>query len=394
VSAGARSPFDAITADALRRTGGLKWTAFPGSIGAFVAEMDFGTAAPVTAALHEAVDAGQVGYLPERISRDMSEATAAWQSEHYGWEVPAEWVHPIADVMAAAIAAADFFSPPGSAIIVPTPAYMPFLMFPAVLGRPLIQVPLPEVDGRYTLDLEAIERAFGDGGGILLLTNPFNPVGRVFERDELVALAEVVERCGGRVFSDEIHAPLVYGPHRHVPYASVSPAAAAHTVTGTSASKAWNLPGLKCAQLIVSNPGDQETWLRVGRFAEHGASTLGVLANTAAYRKGEPWLGEVLDYLDGSRHALGELLAEHAPGLRYRAPEGTYIAWLDARDFGAAAEADALRETSGVALTDGTACGAPGFLRLVFATPRPVLEDAVRRIGAALRGSGSAAGTR
>lgn len=379
------SGFDDITVEQLRRGGGLKWTAFPGTIGAFVAEMDFGVPPAVARALHEGIHAAQVGYLPQALSREMSAATAEWQRKRYGWDVPAEFVHPVADVLAALIATVDHYTAPGSAIIVPTPAYMPFLMAPEMTGRPLIPVPMPQEDGHYTLDLDAIQRAFEAGGELFVLTNPYNPVGRSFTRKELTALAEVVDRCGGRVFADEIHAPIVYGAHRHVPYASVSATAAAHTVTGTSASKAWNLPGLKCAQLIVSNDADEATWQRVGRFAEHGASTLGVLANTAAYREGGPWLAQVVTYLGENRRALADLLGRHAPGLRYRIPEGTYIAWLEARDYGAAATADALRENAGVALTDGAACGAPGYLRLVFATPRPILEQAVRRIGTALR---------
>ncbi|BDZ44912.1 MalY/PatB family protein [Naasia aerilata] len=379
--------FDAIGIERLREIGGLKWSAFPGTIGAFVAEMDFGVAPAIADALHRTVDDGLLGYLPESLARDLGQATADWQRDSYGWDVSADRVHLLPDVVAGLTAAIQHFSPPDSPVILPTPAYMPFLRVPETLGRRTIEVPLIEEDGRYRLDLDGIEAAFAAGGGLLILCNPYNPVGRVFTREELTALSAVVHRNGGRVFSDEIHSPIVYPGAVHVPYASVTPEAASHTATATSASKAWNLPGLKCAQLILTADADQEVWERVGFWFEHGASNLGVVANTAAYREGREWLQAVTEYDDANRHALAELLGDALPGIRYTPPEGTYIAWLDARGLGlGASPADFFREEAGVTMTDGIACGAPGagFLRLVFATPRPILEQAVTRMAAAV----------
>jgi cystathionine beta-lyase len=188
------------------------------------------------------------------------------------------------------------------------------------------------------------------------------------------------------VFSDEIHAPLVFPGHRHVPYASLSPLTAAHTLTATSASKAWNLPGLKCAQVVLSNDADRETWSRMGLLAEHGAAVLGVLANTAAYSAGGPWLAGVLAYLDGNRRLLASLVAEQLPGVGYTPPEGTYLGWLDFRASGPAEPAPYFLEKAGVAMTDGALCGEAGrgFGRLNFALPRPLLRQAVERIAAAM----------
>jgi cystathionine beta-lyase len=378
--------FDGITVERLRELGGLKWTAFPGAIGAFVAEADYGVAPPIARALHDAVDRGLFGYRPEWLGRRLAEATAEWQLSTYGWEVPPDRIHPLADVVAGLDAAISFFSAPGSPVILPTPAYMPFLTVPGTLGRKTFEVPLLDDDGRYRLDLDGIDRAFRAGAGLLILCNPYNPVGRVFTRPELEDLSEVVARNGGRVFSDEIHAPFVYPEATHIPYASVSPEAAAHTVTATSASKAWNLPGLKCAQLLLSNETDEDTWRGHGFRLEHGASNLGAVANIAAYREGREWLADALAYTDENRRALARLIAHSLPGIRYREPEGTYIAWLDARGLGLDDPAEYFREQAGVAMTDGAACGAPGagFLRLVFATPRPILEDAISRMAAAL----------
>lgn len=381
------SRFDAIDVDQLRRIGGLKWSMFPDAVGAFVAEMDFGVAPGISRALHSAVDQGLFGYLPSAVSDEMSAATADWMRDAYGWSVPASDVHPIADVIHALDLAMQHFSRPGAPVIVPTPAYMPFLSVPPAAGREVIQVPMSVTDGRYTLDLDGIDAAFRAGGNLLVLCNPYNPVGRVFTRDELVAVSEVVERHGGRVFADEIHAPLVYAPAAHIPYASISDTAAAHTVTATSASKAWNLPGLKTAQITLTNDGDREIWERIGMMASHGASNLGVIANTAAYRDDRGWLADVVQYLDGNRRFLGEALAAQIPEIAYRAPDGTYIGWLDARALELSTPpAEFFREKAGVALTDGSATGAAGvgFMRFVFATSRPIIEQAVDRMAGAL----------
>ena len=379
--------FDARTADDLRALGSVKWSRYPAAIGAFVAEMDFGMAPPIAAALHEAVDAGRSGYLPSALSEGLQTATADWAAEHYGWPIAPAQVQPIADVLTGLDLVLRRFSDPGRPVIVPTPAYMPFLTLQQATGREVIEVPSPDVDGRYELDLDGIDRAFQAGADVLVLCNPWNPVGRVLSRDELLAVADVVDRHGGRVFSDEIHAPVTFGGSPHVPYASVSDVAAAHTITATSASKAFNLPGLKCAQLILSNDEDAARYEEVAGFVAHGASTFGVIANIAAYRQGRHWLDELTGHLDGNRRALGALVAEHLPGVGYRMPEGTYIAWLDARGIDLGAKpADAVLARTGVALTDGSACGAAGagFLRLIFATPRPILIDASERMGAGL----------
>jgi len=330
----------------------------------------------------------RLGYLSEPAAEDMARACAGWQRRRYGWDVPPAWVTPVADVLAALQAVLELYTPPGSPVVLPTPAYMPFLELPGRLGRPLLQVPMVERDGRLTHDLDGIAAAFAAGGRLLVHVNPHNPLGRVFTAEEQLALADVVDRAGARVFADEIHAPLVHPGAVHRPYASLSPVTAAHTVTGTSTSKAWNVPGLKTAQLIFSNEADAATWSEGGLLYVHGAATPGVLAATAAYDEGEPWLSEVLHYLDGNRRALAGLLAEHLPGVVHRPPEGTYLAWLDCRALGLGGSAGGFfLERAGVALVDGPECGAPGagHVRLNFATPRAVLTAIVERMAAAVR---------
>jgi cystathionine beta-lyase len=265
---------------------------------------------------------------------------------------------------------------------------MPFLTVPPRLGRQIIQVPMAADNGRYVLDLDGIGAAFRQGGHLLILCNPCNPVGRVYARDELAAVAEVVDANGGRVFADEIHAPLIYPGGTHIPYVSVSAQAAAHAITATAASKGWNLPGLKCAQLILSNDADAAVWAEEGFMFEHGASTPGVWATTAAYREGGAWLADVVGYLDGSRRLLADQLARQLSEVRYQPPEGTYLAWLDCRGLGLGdGAAEFFTARARVLLTDGAACGEAGrgHVRLNFATPRPILAEIVRRMAEAVR---------
>lgn len=386
--------FDAISPERLREVGSVKWSTFPDAVGAFVAEMDYGTAPEVSAALHETIERGLFGYLPDAVAQRMSEASARWHADAYGWQVDPARIRPLSDVLSGLDAVIEHFSAPGSPVILPTPAYMPFLKRPVIKGREIIEVPLVLEGGRYVYDLDALDAAFARGGQLLILCNPHNPVGRVLEREELLAISEVVERHGGRVFSDEIHAPLVFEGHQHVPYASVSEAAAEHTVTATSASKAWNLPGLKCAQLVLSNESDVATWRKVGQVYESVASTPGAVAAAAALDHGRDWLAGVLAYLDGNRHLLAELAAEHLLGAVVHVPEGTYLSLIDFRPMLGADGAPLLGEhpaqhflkRAQVAMTDGALCGqaARGTARFNLGMPRPVLRRAVEAMGAAL----------
>jgi cysteine-S-conjugate beta-lyase len=385
-------PFDALTADAMRAGGSWKWSTpgvdahGRGLIGAFVAEMDFPPAPAVAEAVRASAEANHFGYLADSWVADMATACAAFWADRFGWAPDPERIRPIPDVLTGLTATIRHFTPPGSPIVVPTPAYMPFLRVPGMLDRELVRVPMAHDQRGWALDLDALDRAIAASGAkLLVLVDPHNPTGRVLTADELAGVTAVVERHGARVFADEIHAPLTFGGRVHRPYAASSAAAAAHTVTATSASKAWNLPGLKCGQLILGNDDDAAHWTEVGYLAEHGTATPGVLASTAAYAHGRDWLDDVLAYLEGNRALLA---AADLPGIGVTVPEGTYLAWLDATALGLdeAPSAFFTRE-AGVVMTDGAACGSPGGMRLNLAMARPVLADALERLSAALAGT-------
>lgn len=379
-------PYDHISEADLIAKGSLKWTHFPGTLPAFVAEMDFPLAPAISDALAEAARREQYGYLPKPVSRDMREATKDFVQKNYRWDVPAERIYPTGDVLAAYEVVIRRLVTPGTPIIVPTPAYMPFLTLTTQLDHPVIEVPMLNLEAvRPTLDLDTIGLHLQGDAELVVLCNPHNPLGLVHTEAELRALADVVETHGGLVFSDEIHAPLVFGDKSHTPYATIGDDAAAHSITATSASKAWNLPGLKCAQLIVTADRHQEILKPLEFTVSHSASTPGVLATTAAYRDGGSWLAELKDYLQGNLEMIGQFQGEHLPGGNYRMPEGTYIAWLDARSVNIGDSpnvAEYFREHAKVSLTDGATCGEAGVghLRLIAATPTPILERILQQL--------------
>lgn len=373
------SPFDAVSVDVLRRRRTVKWTLYgPDVLAAWVAEMDFAVAPAIRTALLDAVDREDFGYVPADLS-ELTTACTGFFAEAYGWAVPTTRVFPVADVLSAMAAALDVFCPAGCGVVVLTPAYSPFFEVVALGGRRAIEVPLVPDGGRPTLDLERIDDALGDGAGAVLLCNPHNPTGRVFGADELEALAEIVDRHGGRVVADEVHAPLVYPGHRHVPYATVTEAAADHTVTVTSASKAWNLAGLKCAQVVLTNHADASAWRALPLFRVPGPTPLGIAASTAAYRDGGPWLADLVAHLDGNRRRLGELLADGLPDVVYREPEATFLTWLDCSALGLEDPARFFLDHARVALGDGPPFGRgyDAFVRLNIATSSALLDQIV-----------------
>ena len=346
----------------------------------------FRVAPPIRAALIEAIEREDFGYTPADTT-ELSQACADFMASAYGWAVSPARIFPVIDVLAGITGALDLFVPPGSDVIVPTPTYPPFFEIVELTGRRVIQVPLVDDDGLPTLDLAAVATAFSSGARSLLLSNPQNPTGRVFTNGELAHLAEVVDRHGGRVIVDEVHAPLVYPGHRHVPYARVSEAAAEHAVTVTSASKAWNIAGLKCAQVIVSNHSDAASWRALPVFGVAGATPLGMAASIAAYRSGGPWLRDLVTYLDDNRRLLGELLAAEIPEVMYRAPEGTYLAWLDCAALELDDPAAFFLHHARVALNDGPAFGSgyAHYVRLNFGTSQKLLERIVSAMAVAVR---------
>ena len=368
----------------------MKWDVGPDVIGAWVAEMDLGTAPSVTAALERAVRDHAFGYAPRAWGEALRSSTARFQHESYGWQVQADEVSVLPGVLSALRAVIAHHTPAGSAVIVPTPAYMPFLTIPGDLGREHVEVPAlgGGADGtRWALDLERIEAAMVAGAGLLVLCHPWNPVGRVLTPEELDAVAALSSRYGVSVFADEIHAPLVLDPAlSHVPYASRPATDPDLTFTATAASKAWSIPGLKCAQLITSG-GARRRWeaCAVSRHLAEDAAGIGMLATVAAYDEGREWLDAVCRYIHATAGEVTRVLTEAGVGVTR--PQATYLSWLDMSGTAAARRPGrVLRERARVALSDGADFGRgfESFVRLNLAAPRPLALEAASRIAGAL----------
>ncbi len=367
-------PFD-LPDDALRAAWSVKWTFPPaGVLPAWVAEMDARPCPPVLDAVRAAVERGTFGY-PPLAATGVPEALATWGAEHYGWDVAPERVVVCGDVMAGVRFALETLCEPAP-VVVPVPSYPPLLHVVPLTGRQVVTVPV--VDAARRLNVGAVEAAFAAGARTLLLSSPHNPVGRAWARDELEALRDAALRHGARVISDEIHAPLVLPGARHVPYAAIE-GTAEHVTTVTSASKAWNTPGLKCAQIVTGTDADTKALAAAPHVANHGVSPLGLVATVAAYTAGGPWLERVLAGLAERRDQLAALLAERLPAVTWVPPEATYLGWLDLGGVDLPDPAAAALAEGRVMLSRGPDYG-PGlerFARIVFATSAERLERIV-----------------
>jgi cystathionine beta-lyase len=293
----------------------------------------------------------------------------------------------VPDVMRGAVEVLKLVTGPGDAVVVNPPVYPPFYLFVEHMGRRVVEAPLTEGHRLDPASLAAAFRSATTGGrrAAYLLCSPHNPTGTVHTGAELDAVVELATRYGVRVVTDEIHAPITYPDAMHLPYLSRPGSGDAFTLF--SASKAWNLAGLKAAVAVAGLDAVADL-ARIPEEVSHGPSHLGVLAQTAALVEGSAWLDRVLAGLDENRRLLGELLAEHLPAIRYHRPQGTYLAWLDCRALNLPADpAEVFLERGRVALMSGPSFGGggAGHVRLNLATSPELLTEAVRRMAAALR---------
>ncbi|SBT37397.1 MalY/PatB family protein [Micromonospora auratinigra] len=404
--AGTENPLTALTLGQLRQRSSVKWRLHPADVlPLWVAEMDVPLAAPVADTLRRAVDLGDTGYAH---GTAYAEALGEFAARRWGWtDFRVDRTTVVPDVMLGIVELLRLVTDPGDAVVVCSPVYPPFYAFVTHADRQVVEAPL---GSDLRLDPAALEEAFRRARALgprpaLLLCNPHNPTGVVHRREELETVAALADRHGVRVVSDEIHAPLALPGARFTPYLTVAGAGNGFAVT--SASKAWNLAGLKAA-LAIAGPDAAADLDRMPEEVSHGPSHLGVLAHTAAFRAGEPWLDALLDGLDANRALLGDLLARHLPAVTYHRPEGTYLAWLDCTRLGVATEPPAggpgvasdlagparmFLDDARVALSSGHVFGSggTGFVRLNFATSPEILTEAVTRMGRAAQQVGGGA---
>ncbi len=379
-------PFDDVSLELLRMRRSAKWTKYdPDVLPAWVAELDFALALPVREVLQTALARDDTGYAD--VGR-LGDAFAGFAASRFGWQVDPERVRLVADIMSAVTELLRFIVGPDGRVVINPPVYPPFFLASREIGCSIVEVPLVEADADWRLDLDGLEQAFAAGARAYLLCNPHNPTGTVFPRDQLEAVAELASAHGVLVIADEVHAPMTMAGADHVPFLSIGDEAAECGLSLVSASKAWNLAGLKCAQIVTTSDAMHER-LRNGLPAHLGvhAGHFGVLANIAAYEHGGEWLDALVRHLERNRAAISALLAEHLPDVGYTPPQAGYLAWLDCRALGLGDDpAEVFLERGRVALTPGPPFGEQGrgFARLNFGTSSALLEEAVRRMAAAV----------
>lgn len=376
-----------LTEEQARRTLALKWgQAPPDVLPAWVAEMDYALAPPVHRAVQRAVQDGVTGYAAPGSS--VARALAGFAGRRWGWPVDPSHVVLVGDVMAGIALALDVLCDPGP-VVVPTPAYMPFLDVAQLTGRERWDLPLDPDDPHATIDLDRLDHLLAAGARTVLLSQPHNPWGRAFTQAELEALRDVVLRHGARVVSDEIHGPLVLDGARHVPYLSLD-GTADHAVTVLSASKAFNTPGLKCAQVVAPGRDEARALGSVPLVRNSGMSPLGAVAARAAYDEGEEWLDALRRRLCEQRDLFAALVADELPHARLRRQEATYLAWVDARRYGLADPAGEALRTGRVWVNAGPTFGpgGEGHVRVNLATSPDRLREVVRRLAHAWTATG------
>ncbi|MFL5983091.1 MAG: MalY/PatB family protein [Gaiellaceae bacterium] len=366
---------ETVPLDELRLRRSEKWHKYPDDVlPSHIAEMDFAVARPIEEVLVATVRAGDLGYA-HAISSGLPEAFASFAERRWGWAPDPKSVVAVPDVMVGVAELLRVLTPEDAGVVINPPVYPPFFSIVAETGRHVVEVPL--VDGRLPLD--GMRDALRDGANAVLLCNPQNPTGNAWGADDVRAVGELAAEHDALFLSDEIHAPLTMPGVTHVPAAMV----ADNAIILTSATKAWNLAGLKCG-LAVGDPG---VLARLPQPIHDRVGHLGILASVAAFADGEEWLDELRAYLAETRRILPGLLDQHAPGVRVAPAQATFLAWLDFRETALGDDpAAAVLDRGRLSLLPGTDFGSvgAGFARLNIGTSHELVEESVRRIGRAL----------
>lgn len=372
--------------DRLRSQTCIKWSHFDDDVlPAWVADMDLAPALSVIHAVSALAQRGDFGYNFAAAAQ-LADVFSAWEEKRHGWRPDPARVRMFCDVMQAVETALWLHTEPGDGVVLFTPVYHPF--YPAVTstGRRVIDCPL-DPNG-WRLDPERLSAAIDSTTRAILFCNPHNPTGRVFDAEELAAVADVAIRHDLLVISDEIWGDLVHEGARHVPIASLGDEIAGRTVTVSAASKAFNIAGLHCAVAHIGHAGVREALGKLPRHLLGAVGSPGAEATLAAWTRGEPWLGDVMAHLARQRDHLMTRLAAELPAVRVQAPEATYLAWLDFTDMGLGDNpAEQILERGRVALSAGRDFGeaGTGFARLNFATSRAILDEIIDRVVIAAR---------
>ena len=350
----------------------------------WIADMDFRTDPVVKQALQERLDRDVMGYTstPEEFFK----AVRAWEGKQHGWDIPREWVGYAPGVITAINQAYLTFTRPGDKIIVQPPVYDHFRMYAERLGREVVDNPLLFENGRYRMDFEGLEHLFDEKTKLLVLCNPHNPCGILWDRETLKTLAGICERHDVLVISDEIHADLALYGKTHIPFCSVSDAAARIGLIFGGPTKAFNLAGISgTAFCVIPDKEKREKYLGTLRAAKLNEASITTLVSTiAAYTSESGWLPALKEYLQGNIGCVMDFFRENPMGISPIRPEASFLVWLDCRALGLPQEQlmEQFRDKAGVYLSNGAAYGqgGEGFVRLNIGCPRSVLMAALEGI--------------
>jgi cystathionine beta-lyase len=388
-----RFDFDAV----LQRTDtdSVKWARYAGSPGPvsrdiiplWVADMDFAAPPAVITALRQRIDHGVFGYNQPTASQ--VDAVVAYLHRKFDWTIDPEWIVWLPGLVSGLNVACRAVGAEGDAVFTATPIYPPFLSAPKYSGRRVASTPLVRDSAGWLWDFPAVDAVLKTSRAkLFLLCHPHNPTGRVWNEDELWQIALLAEKHDLVVCSDEIHNGLILSPSRkHRLFATLGPELAARSITLMAPSKTFNIPGLGCAFAIIPDSGLRSGFHHAMQGIVPHVNALGMAATEAALTSCDDWQAALLEYLRGNLRAVERAVAS-VPGLDMRPVEATYLAWIDAREFAAEHGIDHPArwfEQQGLGLSDGADFGAPGFVRLNFGTRRALLEEALARLGGAIR---------
>ncbi|MHB1117011.1 MalY/PatB family protein [Sideroxydans sp.] len=352
----------------------------------WVADMDFAVPDAVQRALTQRAAHPVFGYTI--FPSSLNDALIHWLATRHHWRIETESILFCPGVVPSLHACIMALTQPGDGVIVQPPVYAPFLSAAGICGRKSLLNPLKLEAGRYTFNLDDLERCAREGGRMLILCSPHNPVGRVWQHEELQALLAVCEKHDITVVSDEIHADLIYPGCRHVPLATLNDKV--NIVTAVAPSKTFNIPGLGLSALVVPEASDRKAITQAFDTLHVSASNpFSIAAFEAAYREGAPWLDDLMGYLAGTRDMVRDFLQQHLPQIKMIEPEGTYLLWLDCREMGLSDKQlkDFFVQKAGVGLSPGAMFGTEGssHMRMNIGAPRSVIKQALENISAASR---------
>lgn len=380
------SDFHFVSLAELKTHKSEKWRGFPSDVLPLpVAEMDFPVAEPIRRTIIEMINKSDLGYLGN--IPELGEAFSEFSTRRDGWTPDPLQVRVAADVGVGIVETLRVITKPGDKILINSPVYPNFWTWSRETHLDYIDVPLTrsenEVNGSYWhLDWDGIEKAYQSGLKVHLISNPHNPLGRVYMRDELERLVKLAHAHNVVIISDEIHSPLTFSEQKFIPILSLSDEARAVSVTVTSSSKGWNIAGLKCAIIVTQDAAMFERLNEIAPATHYRASLLGAFASVAAFREGEPWLNKLMAQLDHNRKLVDQLVKEKLPLAKSHIPHCSYLSWIDFSEYKLEVEpATHFLEQGRVAFQPGVRFGDQwsNFLRLNFATSPEIIEEAINR---------------